>query len=311
MQKNIIRPLTFKLTILITVLVKTYGLTQEYKQIDTLLSIRNHKIHFSIIKGEGTPILFENGGNNDVSTWKPILDQIHKITRAPLITYDRAGFGKSTVDTLNTELSNHNLIARILDLEEGLMQLGFDKEIMLVSHSYGGYLNYMYSSRHPNRVKAIVAIDVNHNYYEDGYAEDLVKKMGKKILEWKNSRIGTYYLLSTLVETKNIIAKTKIPRNIPVFDIESDSDFGSTEEVERWHNCHKNFIESNPNVEGILAANTGHFVWRENPSLVILIISKYYAMYSENENIIDIYNKALDYAIKASNETSKSKTTGK
>ncbi len=296
---------TYILTLL-AIFSISYGFSQEQQQIDTLLNVRNHKINFSLIKGKGTPILFESGAGNDGSVWKPILKQIHEITGATLITYDRAGFGKSTVDTLNTNLSNHNVIAGVLDLETGLKQLGYDKEIMLVSHSYGGYFNYLYASRHPDKVKAIVAIDIVHNYHEDGYAEKLVRKMKKQISEWKSSRIGMYYLLSTLVESKNIISKTKIPKNIPVFDIEMGSDFGSTkEDSERWHNCHRKFIESNPNVEGIRAANTRHYVWRDNPSLVINIISKYYAKYTDSKNTIDIYNKALDYTIKASNSTRK------
>ncbi|MGD1841048.1 MAG: alpha/beta fold hydrolase [Thermonemataceae bacterium] len=292
--------------VLLTIFSISYGFSQEHQPVDTLIEVRNHKIHFSLIKGEGTPILFESGAGNDGSVWKPILKEIHEITGATLITYDRAGFGKSTVDTLDTNLSNHNVIAGILDLEAGLKQLGYDEDIMLVSHSYGGYFSYLYASRHPNKVKAIVAIDIVHNYHEDGYAEELVKKMEDKISEWKDSRIGMYYLLSTLVESKNIIAKTKIPQNIPVFDIEMGADFGSTKkDAERWHNCHKNFIESNPNVEGMRAANTGHYVWRDNPSLVINVISKYYAKYTNSKNSIAIYDRASDYAIEASNSTRK------
>lgn len=71
----------------------------EAQTIDTLIDVGGHKLHFNIIKGKGTPILFESGNGDDGSVWQPILDNIYKATNATLITYDRAGLGKSEIDT--------------------------------------------------------------------------------------------------------------------------------------------------------------------------------------------------------------------
>lgn len=273
----------------------------QSKIIDTLVDVGNHKIHFKIVKGEGTPILFDAGGGNDGTVWNSILEQTSKITNAPLITYDRAGLGMSTVDTLQTDDSKHGIISSIEDLEIGLKKLGFDKEIMLISHSYGGYLSTLYAARHPKLVQSVVFIDVNHDYYEDGYIEKEYVKTEKLIPEWKKNNKGVYYMSATIFETVKLMSKITIPQNIPVVDFINGIPFLKTpEEIERWKECHRKYVVNNPNVTGITAYGCGHGIWIGNPPLVITTIAKLYANSSKQK--AEIQERALQYSIMASNE---------
>ena len=77
---------------------------------------------------------FESGNGDDGSVWRPILDDIYKATNATLITYDRAGLGKSEIDTNKISFLNE-----IKDLELALKKLGDSKKIFIVCHSFGGY----------------------------------------------------------------------------------------------------------------------------------------------------------------------------
>ena len=269
--------------------------------IDTLVDVGNHKIHFKIVKGQGTPILFDSGGGNDGSVWNSILDKTSEITNAPLITYDRAGFGKSTIDTLQTDESKHGIMSSIEDLEIGLKKLGYNKEIILVSHSYGGYLSKLYASRHPKLVKGVVLIDVNHNYFEDGVIEKELLKQEKLIPQWKINNKGTYFMSATILETVKIMRTISIPQNIPVVDFVNGIPFlKAPEEIERWKECHKKYVDNNPNVTGITANDCGHGIWIGNPSLVITTIAKMYANASKQK--AEIQARALEYAIEANNE---------
>ncbi|WP_268848855.1 alpha/beta hydrolase [Flavobacterium aestivum] len=273
----------------------------QSKAIDTLVDVGNHKIHFKIVKGKGTPILFDAGGGNNGTVWNSLLDQTSKITNATLITYDRAGFGTSTIDTLQTDDAKHGIISSIEDLEIGLKKLGYDKEIVLVSHSYGGYLSALYASRHPKLVKGIVLIDVNHNYYEDGYIEKVVATQDKLIPEWKKNNKGIYYMAATIIETVKIMSKIKISQNIPVVDFVNGIPFlKTTEEIERWKECHKKYVANNPNVTGITANDCGHGIWMGNPPLVINSIAKLYANTSKQK--AEILERALQYSITACND---------
>ncbi|MBF4518574.1 alpha/beta fold hydrolase [Flavobacterium sp. ANB] len=273
----------------------------QSKTLDTLIDVGNHKLHFKIVKGKGMPILFDAGGGNNGSVWNSILDKTSNITNATLITYDRAGFGTSTIDTLQTDESKHGIISSIEDLEIGLKKLGYDKEILLVSHSYGGYLSSLYAARHPKLVKGIVLIDVNHNYFEDGVIEKELIKQEKLIPQWKKNNKGTYYMSATILETVKIMSKITIPQSIPVVDFVNGIPFlKTTEDIERWKECHRKFVANNPNVTGITANDCGHAIWIGNPPLVINSIAKLYANASKQK--AEILDRALQYSITACNE---------
>jgi hypothetical protein len=275
--------------------------------IDTTVVVGNHKLHFEIIKGKGTPILFEAGAGNDGTVWSTILKPIAEITGATLITYDRAGFGKSTIDTLEMDESKHGIISSVEDLEAGLKILGYDKEIMLVSHSYGGHLSTLYSVRHSGLVKTIVLIDVTHDfYYMNDYFEKESKKEEKHMPELKKNNLGFYYLALNFPETNNIMGKLTIPQNIPVVDFVSEiSFFKEKNKVEYWKECHKKFVESHPNSIGINARGCHHYIWLDNPGLIITIVSKSYAETLEEKQKNEVYQRALNYTTIFLNEGKK------
>jgi len=131
--------------------------------IDTLVDVGGYRLHFHIIKGKGTPILFEAGGGDDATTWKNILKPISDITQTTLIAYDRTGFGKSTFDS-----AKHGILNGMIGLETGLRKLGYGGNIILVAHSQGGLYATLYASRHPDKVKAAVLIDATTScFYEE------------------------------------------------------------------------------------------------------------------------------------------------
>ncbi len=111
----------------------------QSQTIDTLIDVGDHYLHFKIVKGNGTPILFESGNGDDGSVWEDILEPIQDSTGATLITYDRAGLGKSEIDTMSI-----NFKQEIKDLKYALKKLGFNKDLFIVSHSFGGFYSTLF-----------------------------------------------------------------------------------------------------------------------------------------------------------------------
>jgi hypothetical protein len=253
----------------------------SYSQtIDILINIGNHKLHFNIIKGKGVPILFETGGGADGTAMNNILQPIAEKTGATIITYDRAGFGESTIDTLQTDIAAHNIIAGIEDLEFALKKLGYDNKIMLVAHSYGGWYSTLYAARNPEKVKSAVLIDVNHDYYTDQYVSETLEKQKNDIVNWKKNNLGFYYMATNLKNNVEIMRKNNFPVQIPVTDFVNGKPFWKdAEKIERWKNCHKNFVAAAPNRIEIIATNCGHLIYIDNPDLVI-------------NSIVESYNKS-------------------
>lgn len=289
-----------------TLLANTYTDT-TLKTIDTLVDVGKHKLHFKIIQGRGIPILFESGAGSDGSAWDTILNPIAEITGATLITYDRAGVGRSTIDTSETDSSKHGILSGLNDLEIALNKLGYDKQIMLISHSYGGYYTTLYASAHPNLVKSIVLIDVSHNFHER-YVEKETREHEKETQDFKKSNLGFYYLAVTFPETIKLMRNYSIPTNIPTIDFVDGISFQENKEkTEHWKECHKQFVNNHPKCIGITANGCGHSIWMDNPSLIIISISKLYAEVSNEKQKINIYSRTLNYAINSSNSTKEEK----
>lgn len=76
------------------------------QKVDTSVDVGGYKIHFTLIKGKGTPILFEVGGGNDGTVWDGIVKSIADVTKAPIILYDRRGLGRSSKDSSNIGIEN-------------------------------------------------------------------------------------------------------------------------------------------------------------------------------------------------------------
>ncbi|MEL6987523.1 MAG: alpha/beta hydrolase [Bacteroidota bacterium] len=209
---------------------------------DTFVSMGHHEIYFKYIEGKGNPILFESGAGNDGSVWLPIVKEIHFKTGAPIIMYDRAGFGKSTIDSSNLNIDQHGIEANLKDLEMGLDALGYNDEIHLVAHSYGSYLSYLFSNKYPSLVKSLVAIDVVHRFHSEGWAEKINKEMENEIEEWKSNEPGMYFLMKSLPNAASLIEGISIPDHILVVNIRPKVDEQSLDEGGiRWQEIHKRF----------------------------------------------------------------------
>lgn len=240
---------------------------------DTLIDVGGFKLHFNIIKGKGIPILFESGGGDDGSVWNRLLPYIADSLGATLITYDRAGFGKSQLDT-----NKHGIVHGIIGLEAGLQKLGYDGEIMLVTHSLGGFYATLYASRHPEKVKAAVLIDANIScFFTNSYVNNEEIAVKSRLEKIKQENPGVYYIYTDLRATVDVMKKTTFPLHIPVIDIVAErTPFEGTPDAERWKNCHRQFVKASSNRKGIIAYGSGHYIFREKPDLVFDAIVQEY-----------------------------------
>ncbi|WP_164674091.1 alpha/beta fold hydrolase [Maribacter litoralis] len=269
---------------------------------DTLVDVGGYKMHFKIIKGKGTPILFESGAGNDGAIWDNILEKIHKVTGTTLITYDRSGFGQSEVNPNLINESDFGIENGMKELETGLTKLGYDDELILVPHSYGGFYTTLYASRHPEKVKYVVRIDAN---LVDVYTDDVLEIMAQQPAPPKTPEtLGNYYLVKTYPETVKLLREVKFPASVPVIDIISPINRGYPDKY--WtliKKVHKDFVNAETNRVEIIAEGSGHYIFQDNPALIINTIIKVYAETIEENSRLELYEKALDNAIELSIET--------
>ena len=242
---------------------------------DTLVDVGGYKMHFNILKGKGTPILFEAGGGNDGSVWDGILEKIHKVTGTTLITYDRSGFGKSQLNPNLKNESDFEIENGITELEIGLSKLGVNKDIILVSHSYGGLYNLLYARKHPEKVISVVLIDATLSNF---WNEDLLTMRDMNVdISTIEKPSGDYYLNLNFNTIIRYVRNMTFPENTPVINIFPENSFPGYPAVlsVRWLKLHKEFGNKNNNVTNIIAKGSAHAIFQDNPSLIINTINIY------------------------------------
>jgi pimeloyl-ACP methyl ester carboxylesterase len=260
-----------KFTILFCLGLFHFGQAQT---IDTLIDAGGYKLHFYIVKGKGTPILFESGNGSDASDWKSILKQLHDSTQATLITYDRAGLGLSGIDTNKIDLTNE-----VKTLEIALKKAGYSKKIFLVSHSFGSFYSILFALRNKQKIKGSVFIEpaLPCNYTKKRNKEGnetVTPELWDRI---KKEAVGLYYVLKNYEEIYDLMEKKNFPSKIPatVIGAENQAFLKTDTYRNEWRQCVKTF-GTLPGHTYVFAKNCGHTVWSDNPQLVISEIVKLY-----------------------------------
>jgi hypothetical protein len=129
--------------------------------------------------------------------------------KGTICMYDRAGIGASKF--IKPKLRNMNeLVEELHQLKE---KRGWES-LVLVPHSFGGFIARGYASKYPGDVKAVIFIDVAH----ENWIPNVQKKMAKNdweimenIIKWNSSTFFEDYF-----EGQESSKSFKFPKNIPI-----------------------------------------------------------------------------------------------
>jgi len=268
-----------KTSYLIALLIFCSCINGQSQSIDTMINLRNQSLHFKIIKGNDIHILFESGNGDDGSVWEPLLQDIHQATGATLITYDRAGLGKSGIDTNKVSFKGE-----MKNLKRALRKMGYKKNYFLIAHSFGSFYASEFARINKGKILGAVFIDVStpcalNVEYASKVKRSISKENWKLIKQYK---VGLYYVLKKFPEIAEYMSSRFISKTIPLTLIAAEirkptKEIGETvQDMVNVKNCLKAF-GTLPNHKYVLARNAGHKVWKESPKLVVKeIIERYH-----------------------------------
>ncbi|WP_435748687.1 alpha/beta fold hydrolase [Microbacterium sp. PMB16] len=104
--------------------------------------------------GDGPLVVFEAGLGAPAAEWIAVQRAVSTHTRT--LSYDRAGYGGSDIDTHDRTLE------RMADDLTGLLDALDERQpIVLVGHSWGGPIVRVFADREPRRVAGIVFVDAS------------------------------------------------------------------------------------------------------------------------------------------------------
>jgi len=256
---------------------------QPAQAVEKRIDVGGYNLNFKIIPGQGLTILLESGGGMDSNEWNVLAPRLAQETGATVIAYDRAGFGKSDLPETKYDLREDTAA-----LWRGLRALDLDKNLILVGHSYGGFLIRFEAAEHPDSVRGMVFVDPFTVEFVDTFGVEYCDNhpmMGK--LPFDTSRPETLSKLqramirmvgapaSNLAEKIAVVREAVVPEGIPVRLITAGIAFlPKPEEWKAWREAQERLTASIKGAVLVVAEKSGHMIPFSQPDLLVSVISE-------------------------------------
>ena len=240
------------------------------------------KKQFVIVEGEGhPPVVFLTGKGDAQYNFGSIYREIRKYTQ--IVAYDRAGIGNS--ESIGNE---RRVDTMAYELNELLTKGKIKPPYILVGHSLGGYLIRCFADRYPKKTAGLIFIDAAcevqfKKSLEVRTAPDKLKRQEqyKSYLLDTTGPMGDreeskycYDVDSTGISTDGkIVSNLKLPENIPVTVLVStqinDKVPYSKQDVDIRLRYFESWKKQAPQLKLITTNHSGHYIYMEEPTLVI------------------------------------------
>ncbi|HUQ55695.1 alpha/beta hydrolase [Lentzea sp.] len=220
-----------------------------------------HDLVFHVIDGKLPALVLDAGGGLSSSYWKDLAPRLAKATGSKVITYDRAGEGKS--DEVSGPWRVENAVS---DLEAGLRALGVTKKVVLVSHSIAGEVATTFVNKYPGWVSGAVLVDANvPDFFTDEMLtafEPVIEQQRAALLAQPSTK-NNRQLLAVMVDyaaTHRAFHRLSWPLDVPVTAIvTSETPFAdSPEAAQLWRDAQARFAQAGPGRKHVVAENTTH-----------------------------------------------------
>jgi pimeloyl-ACP methyl ester carboxylesterase len=227
------------------------------------------------VAGNGDPtVVFEAGGGDDSSVWAAIEPEVRRRCGVRTVVYDRAGLGKS-----GPAPGPYHIDDEATALKRGLDRFGVRGEIVLVAHSYGGFIATLVAASDP-RVVGVVMVDANIvEFFDDAEVAHIVAKYTPQLPALEREHPGLARVMGPVIrgypETVRRMRAVPMPVNLPVIDIVAEHSWGDTdEENAAMKHAHESFVAASPARVALPAPGSGPYVMRDQPELVIDAITR-------------------------------------
>jgi pimeloyl-ACP methyl ester carboxylesterase len=225
--------------------------------------------------GHGSPtVVFDSGGGDDSSVWSLVEPEVRRRKSVATVLYDRAGLGQS-----EPKPGPYRIDDEVKALRTALSVCGVDGPLLLVAHSYGGFVSMLTAATDP-RVAGLVLVDGNiPGFFDEAEVARLLGRFTPQIdvLRRAHPKLGPVVIPLTLAlpETSRRVRATPLPLSMPVIDIVAETTWvESPEEVAAMRREHASFVAASLAREAVFAAGSGHYVMRDRPDLVIKAVSR-------------------------------------
>ena len=224
-------------------------------------------------QGQGTPtVVFESGGGEDSSEWSNIEPIVRERAKTSTVLYDRAGLGKSQLNP-----GAYRIQDEAIALERALDACNIDGPVVLVAHSYGGFISEIVAAT-DQRVKGLVLVDANiPSFFDDRESAILKARFEMQADRLRKEKPDLARVLIPILEASQDTARymqgVRVPLDLAVVDITAEHTWvHSPDEIAAMRRAHSEFVAASPKRISVFAKGSGHYISRDKPEVVIDVV---------------------------------------
>jgi len=233
-----------------------------------LIDIGTHKLQVVIseIPSKAT-IILEAGGGDSSAYYHDLQDTLASRAHMRVVSYDRSGFGESELGP-----EKFNAIDEVQALRKCLELQGIEGNLIIVGHSYGGYLAQIFTALYPELVIGLVLVDPMNILFIDTIGLETLNAATPYFENpTENHEKAGNRMVDSFSESLDFIRGKKLPKELPVYLITAEN-FPQVPEL--WRKCHTELMENSDLHKMVIAEGTTHMIWQEKPEFVQDIILK-------------------------------------
>lgn len=211
-------------------------------------------------------VVFESGREDSGDVWSSVQTLVSDTTQT--FSYDRASLGQSE-DTGGP----YDAVTQAKQLHKALQKAKVKAPYILVTHSYGSAISYVFDNLYPNQVAGVVLVDGAHVLQEQQITETLLPAY-RDIFKSKWTLEGGYtQIVENLAQAQVALANDNL-RNVPL-KVLSGTEHGLGPEVEAaWATLQTDLLNLSNFSSQTIVQGSSHYIMIDAPDAVASAIEE-------------------------------------
>ncbi len=218
------------------------------------------QMQYCLYPGKGPLLVLQNPLGSDMSIWpKSFIQNLNQFSE--VLVYNRLGYGAShyLAHKIDQSTTANVVSAQLNDL---LKQLSINKPIVMVGHSIGGLYAQDFVRNYPKNIEALVLIDSS-----SPLEPQINSPFVSKIIPQKGTT--TYFESIGYNQSMDQVNDSPKMPQIPLLVITATEHGGPQTIENQWQELQRKLTETSPKGIQVIAQGSGHFVYQDNPNLVV------------------------------------------
>lgn len=215
------------------------------------VNVNGTELYINVTGKRKPTVLFITGLGDDTSVWKQVVPQVSQFAR--VITYDRAGLGKSEACTSCQTLSARD---SMLMLHQLLQKTKIAPPYILVGHSIGGLYAQLFAQMYPKEITGVVLLDSSSR--------------NETVFDHHPPKTAGYYKEAIAFnESRQQLKSVGYFPSVPLIILTATTHPGYESQEPLWQKWQSEFISLSPKSVQIIAWGSGHYIEKDQPQLVV------------------------------------------